>query len=649
MADSEERAQNGRPNRESASRSPSPTPEQQSHLTENLDDVNVSQSALKGMEGLRLSDFLDRFGQDDWSSGPGGDIPGSRADMFHLKDKIPQLKEDEDELPRHDVEELSEGTKTLRPATASTEISEPVSDETKDGSGERPVRQKLKETSIAGASRQESPEDQLMASQESVPASSDERGRLRRKRSFDESREDDTVDVEAKREDEIGHRRKRSRDSKAQGKPDDQGKLLEPKDGRERTPSRSREPLDEAEKVLSPKKKRSRDQLDKDDLKSANAEKDIEGESLAQDVTDVEQPKVSANNRSAEGEPEKKRHRDDSTERDALKNELLPKPALPNPFANTSATSPFAGLQASKPADSSTKGESPVTKPVTSASAFASSGLATFAGSEKSPFGTIGGGTSVFKPLKPTDTKAEEKETVAPPTAATLSPFPAAGASPFGPLLGGFAASAFANFASSAPKGTGGLTTFASPAGTGSFGGGSKTKPFGAASDDEGGEEEQGEDEARPAFEGLEEVKEDERFYKQETETGEENEKTWYSCRGKLFQFDGKEWKERGIGTFKINAMESLIETEGSSEPKRVVRSARMIMRTDGVLRVVLNSPIFKGMKVGDANGNEPTGKQVHLAGVENGKSMPFLLRTASAESAKDVYHSIQAVMLEIR
>lgn len=76
--------------------------------------------------------------------------------------------------------------------------------------------------------------------------------------------------------------------------------------------------------------------------------------------------------------------------------------------------------------------------------------------------------------------------------------------------------------------------------------------------------------------------------------------------------------------------MESVVDSEGTGKPKKVVNSARMIMRTDGVLRVVLNSPIFKGMKVGDADGNEPTGKQINLAGIENGKSMPFLLRVCN-------------------
>lgn len=55
----------------------------------------------------------------------------------------------------------------------------------------------------------------------------------------------------------------------------------------------------------------------------------------------------------------------------------------------------------------------------------------------------------------------------------------------------------------------------------------------------------------------------------------------------------------------------------------------RLIMRADGVLRVMLNTPIFKGMTVGDPSGNEPKSKQIHLASLESGRSVPILLRVS--------------------
>jgi Ran-binding protein 3 len=109
-------------------------------------------------------------------------------------------------------------------------------------------------------------------------------------------------------------------------------------------------------------------------------------------------------------------------------------------------------------------------------------------------------------------------------------------------------------------------------------------------------------------------------------ETGEEQEKTYFSGKAKLFQFTNKEWKERGIGTFKVNVK----VTDGQEDKK----AARMIMRADGVLRVMLNSPLFKGMKVGDPSGNEPQSKQIHLVGVEDGRTVPLLLRVRHSSTS---------------
>jgi hypothetical protein len=105
-------------------------------------------------------------------------------------------------------------------------------------------------------------------------------------------------------------------------------------------------------------------------------------------------------------------------------------------------------------------------------------------------------------------------------------------------------------------------------------------------------------------------------------ETGEEDEMTYFTCKAKLFHFTGTEWKERGVGNFKVNVRES----EDCEDGKK---SARLIMRADGVLRVMLNTPIFKGMNVGDDSGNEPTTKLLHLASLENGRSVPLLLRVS--------------------
>ncbi len=108
-------------------------------------------------------------------------------------------------------------------------------------------------------------------------------------------------------------------------------------------------------------------------------------------------------------------------------------------------------------------------------------------------------------------------------------------------------------------------------------------------------------------------------------ETGEEAEDTMFSCRAKLFHFE-KEWKERGVGTVKLNVHYTIKEDPEEGPEQK----ARLIMRTDGVHRVVLNTPVFKGMRFGTPDGKEPTGKTLNLTGMENGKPALFLLRVCS-------------------
>lgn len=136
-------------------------------------------------------------------------------------------------------------------------------------------------------------------------------------------------------------------------------------------------------------------------------------------------------------------------------------------------------------------------------------------------------------------------------------------------------------------------------------------------------------------------------------ETGEEDEQTIFQCRAKLYHFD-KEWKERGAGVFKINIRyesktigedaegeaektageeeeeeEDDVEAGGQPEFSTVERKARLIMRTDGVHKVVLNTPVFKNMKVGTGDGKEPNGKTMLIAGLDEGKPSLFQIKVS--------------------
>lgn len=114
--------------------------------------------------------------------------------------------------------------------------------------------------------------------------------------------------------------------------------------------------------------------------------------------------------------------------------------------------------------------------------------------------------------------------------------------------------------------------------------------------------------------------------------TGEENEITRFSARAKLFEFEGGEWRERGLGNVKVNVKEE---------------SARVIMRADGILRLLLNTRIFVGMSfeivqeksVRLVAFNAASGE----AGSKSGKMGTFLLRFKSPDDAFDFSEAISA------
>lgn len=218
--------------------------------------------------------------------------------------------------------------------------------------------------------------------------------------------------------------------------------------------------------------------------------------------------------------------------------------------------------------------------------------------------------------------------------------------------------SGFSAFGSSFPAPSGKLTSFASPNAPAAFSGSagkltsfaspnapvslaeSSNKTLGAEQDDE-------EDEDGPVGEPDDTFvaeKTDERFHTQtgmdpallhspwtpnmardsyrsenSVETGEENETTEFTAKGKLYGFDDKKWKERGAGTFKVN-----LKTESDGK-----KSGRIIMRADGALRVMLNSAIWQTMPFGDIKGSRPTTRDIYLASKEDEKVVSLLLRVS--------------------
>jgi Ran-binding protein 3 len=319
-------------------------------------------------------------------------------------------------------------------------------------------------------------------------------------------------------------------------------------------------------------------------------------------------------------------------------------------FANAASTSPFGALAGTKPTEP---------QATTSQSAFDASSFSKLSKFSDSPFGNLGATTSSpFGALSGTKPPLATTTTAAQP-----SPFGAASATSlkpaFGSAFGGFGATA-SPFGAALKPGTG--TNAFGPGSTGTklppIGGlsGKAAKPFGAPpSDDEDEDgvttdaesEAVGDEEAGAVHEAAD--KKDKRFVEQDIETGEEDETTVFSVRAKLYFFD-REWKERGVGTIKLNvsrideddeegdksADNSLVGSEddekaadATEEQKApaAATKARFLMRAEGSHRVLLNTAFSKQTKLGDADGKKPKGTTLLFHGVLEGHDRPVMLQ----------------------
>jgi hypothetical protein len=108
--------------------------------------------------------------------------------------------------------------------------------------------------------------------------------------------------------------------------------------------------------------------------------------------------------------------------------------------------------------------------------------------------------------------------------------------------------------------------------------------------------------------------------------TGEEEEDTKFEAKAKLFLKSGLEWKERGIGVFRVNA--------SKSDPKKI----RMLMREERTRAALLNVPIDKTFSVVS---KDPKG--FIFSSVASGNVQAYLLRglKSDASSTENPTHQI--------
>lgn len=146
-------------------------------------------------------------------------------------------------------------------------------------------------------------------------------------------------------------------------------------------------------------------------------------------------------------------------------------------------------------------------------------------------------------------------------------------------------------------------------------------KAFGASADDDDLEEGEASESEDNAIKAVDDGPKDPRFYEQEVETGEEGEETVYLQRAKLYVNTDKQWKERGVGVFKVNVAYTVNDVKGDDDDEEPLpkKSARFIMRADGSHRIVLNSPITRDIKIQDPAGGIPKGKNAIFLGFLDG------------------------------
>ncbi|CDH08344.1 uncharacterized protein ZBAI_00126 [Zygosaccharomyces bailii ISA1307] len=122
------------------------------------------------------------------------------------------------------------------------------------------------------------------------------------------------------------------------------------------------------------------------------------------------------------------------------------------------------------------------------------------------------------------------------------------------------------------------------------------------------------------------------KLQKQDVKSGEEAEETLYQANAKLYQFTDIKtgWKERGIGVIKVN--------------KNVhTGKARLVMRSRGMLKVILNLSLVKGFTVQKGFVGSMQGEKFIRMITQDDNKAPIqtAVKTGKREIAEGLYDSI--------
>lgn len=113
-----------------------------------------------------------------------------------------------------------------------------------------------------------------------------------------------------------------------------------------------------------------------------------------------------------------------------------------------------------------------------------------------------------------------------------------------------------------------------------------------------------------------------------ETFTGEESESNVCDVNCKLFAFVASNWEERGPGSLRLN----------DSKDASGTKSSRVVFRTSGNLRVVLNTIVWKGMVV-----EKPSQKSLRLTAIDQtDKQIRIFLAQARPDDITSLYSALK-------
>lgn len=108
--------------------------------------------------------------------------------------------------------------------------------------------------------------------------------------------------------------------------------------------------------------------------------------------------------------------------------------------------------------------------------------------------------------------------------------------------------------------------------------------------------------------------------------TGEEDERNVIDVSCKLFAFVESTYEERGRGSLRLN------------DPKKEGGSSRVVFRTSGTLRVLLNTKVWSGMVV-----EQPSPKSLRITAMDSNGDIKVFLAMGRPDDMKMVYNCLNA------